>query len=85
MSLGFLAGSLRDLKRPAQALANFRESLAVYERIKPPNPGDLHGMARACAMASALDEQGSPDERERFATRAVEYLRRAIETEPAKP
>lgn len=79
MSLGFLAVSLHDQKQPAQALAHARESLAVYERMNPPNPGDLYNMARACALVSALNDQGSPEEREKFATRAVEYLRRAIE------
>jgi hypothetical protein len=79
ISLGFLAGSLRELKRPAEALARFRESLAAHESLDNPDPDDLYNMARDCAMASALDGRGSPEGREKLEARAVEYLRRAIE------
>jgi serine/threonine protein kinase/WD40 repeat protein len=78
MSLGFLAASLRDLKRPAGSLARFRESLAVYESMDDPNPGDLYNMACACSMMSILEEQVSPEDRETLQARAVRYLRRAI-------
>ena len=84
ISLGFLADSLRDSKRPGEALARFRESLAAYESLNDPNPGDLHNMACACAMVSALDDRGSPDDRERLQARAVGYLRRAIEGDGAQ-
>ncbi len=83
MSLGFLAGSLRDLKRPGEALARARESLAAYESMSVPNPGDLYNMACACAMVSALDDRGSPD-RDKDARRAVAYLGRAIEGDQAR-
>ncbi len=79
MSLGFLAGSLRDLKRPGEALARFRDTLAVYQSMSTPSPGDLYNIACSCSMVSVLDDRGSPDVREEFATRAVEHLRRAIE------
>ncbi|WP_165224829.1 protein kinase domain-containing protein [Aquisphaera insulae] len=78
-SLGVLAGSLRDLKRPGEALARFRESLAAYESLGDPNPGDLYNMARVVAMVSALDGRLSPEDRERLEARAVGYLRRTIE------
>src|SRR5262249_45204270 len=39
VSLGLLASSLRDLKRPAEGLARARQSLAVYESLDDPNPG----------------------------------------------
>jgi eukaryotic-like serine/threonine-protein kinase len=78
MSLGLLADSLRGLKRPDEALARFRESLAVYESLGNPGPGDLYNMACACAMVSALDGRGSPEGREKLEARALEYLRRAI-------
>ncbi len=78
ISLGLLACSLRDSKRPGEALTPFRESLTVYESLGNPNPGDLYNMACGCAMVSALDGQGSPEDREKFEARAVEYLRRAI-------
>jgi tetratricopeptide (TPR) repeat protein len=77
-NLCFLAGSLRELKRPADALARFRESLAAYESLQDPNPGDLYNMACDCAMLSALDGQGSPEDRGKLEARAVGYLRRAI-------
>ncbi len=38
ISLGFLGSTLRELKRPAEALARFRESLAVYESLNGPEP-----------------------------------------------
>ena len=66
MSLGVLASTLRDLKRPGEALARFRESLAVYESMDSPNPGDLYNMACACAMISALSDRSSPDDREKL-------------------
>jgi WD40 repeat protein/serine/threonine protein kinase len=84
MSLGYLAGSLRDLKRPGEALARFRESLAVYQSMSTPTPGDLYNMACACAMVSALDDRASPDDRDNNATRAVAYLRRAIDGDQAR-
>ena len=79
MSLGFLAASLRDSKRPSEALARFRESLAVYESMEGPNPGDLYNRARALSMMSALEDRVAPDDRETLRARAVGYLRRAIE------
>jgi hypothetical protein len=58
VSLVYLAGSLRDLKRPGEALARARESLAVYESMATPNPGDLYNMGCDCAMVSAPDDRG---------------------------
>ena len=60
-------------------LARARGSLASYETLDNPNPGDLDNMASDCAMLSALNDQGLPDEREKLEARAVGYLRRAIE------
>jgi len=82
--LAFLGSTLRELKRPAVALPRFRESLAVYESIKNPIPDDLYDMACDCAMVSALDNQSSPDDREKLQTRAVGYLRRLIEGDTAR-
>jgi WD40 repeat protein/tetratricopeptide (TPR) repeat protein len=84
MSLGFLGSTLRDLKRPGEALVRFRESLAAYEALDDPDPGDLYNMACDCAMVSALDDRGSPDDRETLQVRAVGYLRRAIEGDGAQ-
>ena len=78
ISLIFLAGSLRELKRPGEALGRFRESLAILESIKIPIPNDLYNMACACAMISALNDQALSGDREKLEARAVEYLRRAI-------
>ncbi len=58
-SLRFLAGSLRDSKRPIEALARARESLAVQEWLNDPNPGDLYNMACACALVSAQLDHGA--------------------------
>ena len=82
ISLRFLAGSLRDSQRPVEALARARESLAVHEWLHDPNPGDLYNMACACALVSALLDQGGPEDREKLEARAVGYLRRAIEADP---
>src|SRR5262249_40077010 len=81
-SLGSLAGALRDLKRPGEARARAREGLAAREALYDPIPGDYYDMARDCAMVSALDDQGPPDDREGFAERAVRYLRRPLEGHP---
>jgi WD40 repeat protein/serine/threonine protein kinase/tetratricopeptide (TPR) repeat protein len=78
MSHGFLASALRDLKRPAEALAHSRESLAVLESMNAPQAIDLYNMACGCAMVSALDDQNSPGDREQLQARAMEYLGRAI-------
>ncbi len=79
ISLGFLASSLRDLKRPGEALIRARESLSAYESMADPEPGDFFNMACACAMISVLDEQESGEEREKLQKRSVELLRKAIE------
>jgi WD40 repeat protein/tetratricopeptide (TPR) repeat protein len=79
ISLGFLGSTLRDLKRTGEALTRYRESLAVLESMKAPLAIDLYNMACCRAMVSALDDQISPDEREKIQARAVEYLQRAIE------
>jgi hypothetical protein len=84
ISLGFLASALRDLKRPVEALARAQESLAAYLSMTDPNPGDFFNMACGCAMVSALDDQSSPTQREEIQARAVGYLRRAIEGDPAR-
>ena len=83
-SLGFLAGSLRDSKRPREALAPAREGLSVYESIRGPIPADLYNMACSCAMMSVLDVRGSADDRERFLVRGVEYLRRAVKGDKSR-
>jgi WD40 repeat protein/tetratricopeptide (TPR) repeat protein len=79
ISLGFLGSTLRDLKRPGEALAHFRESFTVYESINAPQAMDRYNMACCCAMVSSLDERVSPEEREKLKARAMEFLRRAIE------
>lgn len=79
LSLLVLASALRDLKRPVEALAHVRESLAAYESSIDPNPGDYYNMACDCAMLSALDERAAPADREKLLARSVDYLRRAIE------
>ena len=84
ISLGFLAVSLRDLKRPGEALARSRESLAVYESLGNPNPGDLYNMACGLRHGVGLDGRGSPEDREKLEARAVEYLRRAIAGDTAR-
>lgn len=75
-SLTFLAISLRNSKRPDEALARSREALAVYESLAGPSPVDLWNMALACV--TALDGQGSPEALGKLEARAVDYLRRAI-------
>ena len=82
ISLRFLAGSLRDSNRPDEALACARESLAVYDSVSDPDPGDLYNMAVDCALVSALLGPGAPGDREELEARAVGYLRQAIEQEP---
>jgi len=77
-SLSFLAGSLRDSRHQSKAQDRFRELIAVHDSLGNPNPADLYQMACDCAMVSALDRQGSTEDREKLETRAVEYLRRAI-------
>ena len=62
--------------------ARARESLAASESLHDPNPGDLYNMACACALVSALLDQGAPEDREKLEARAVGYLRRAIEGDP---
>ena len=84
MSLGFLGGSLRDLKRPIEALARYREGIAVYESMIAPQPIDLYNMACCLAMVSALDVQRLPEDREKLQARAVACLRRAIEGNTAQ-
>jgi hypothetical protein len=79
ISLGFLASSLRDSKRSGEALAPAREGFAISESLNDPNQGDLYNIACYCAMVSALNDQGSPDDGEKLEARAVGYLRRAIE------
>jgi tetratricopeptide (TPR) repeat protein len=83
ISLGFRAGAWRQLKRPREALAHYRESLAVLESMNAPVAGDFYNMSCTCAMTSALDDQASPADREKLQARAVEYLRRAIEESQA--
>jgi WD40 repeat protein len=80
-SLGCLASTLRNLKRPGEALVRARGSLASYEILDYPYPDDLYRMACDCAMLSVLNDQGPPDEREKLEARAVGYLRRAIEND----
>ena len=82
LCLGFLAASLRDLKRPAEALARAREGLEIYESLSDPIPVDLYNMACDCAMISALLDDGSPADREKLESRAMRYLRKAIEGDP---
>ncbi len=77
-SLGFLAGSFRDSKRPREALARVREALAGYESIRDPNSLDLYNLACNCAMVSTLDEGATVEASENLQTRAVEYFRKAI-------
>jgi WD40 repeat protein/tetratricopeptide (TPR) repeat protein len=84
ISLGFLGGTLRDLKRPGEALTRWRESLAVLESMNATQAVDRYNMACACAMMSALDDRVLPDDREKLRARAVEYLRTAIEGAPAR-
>jgi tetratricopeptide (TPR) repeat protein len=79
MSLGFLGSASRELKRSGEALAHFRESLAVLESMFAPQSIDLYNMACDCAMVSALDVRLSPEDREKLRTRAVAYLRSVIE------
>jgi WD40 repeat protein/tetratricopeptide (TPR) repeat protein len=79
MSLGFLGSTSRELKRPVEALAHFRESLAVYDSMKAPQAVDLYNMACGFAMISALDDRLSPREREKLQARAVRYLRQALD------
>jgi WD40 repeat protein/tetratricopeptide (TPR) repeat protein len=82
-SLGFLGSTLRDLKRPAEALAHYRASLAVYESMNAPQAMDRYNMACVCAMVSSLDHQVSPDATEKLKVRAMEFLRSAIEEDQA--
>jgi WD40 repeat protein len=84
ISLGFLASSLRDAKRPGEALAPAREELVVYQSLNDPNPVDLYNMACGCAKVSALNDPGSSadKDREKLEARAVGYLRRAIDRDP---
>ena len=84
ISLGFLGSCLRDLKRPAEALARNRESLAVYESMRRPSPADIYNMACGCSMISVLDDRASADAREKLQARAVGYLRGLIEADPAR-
>ncbi len=83
-SLGFLGSTLRDLKRPGEALASFQRSLAVLESMLAPRAIDLYNMACGRAMVSALDDRATPDERENHATRAVADLKTAIESDPQR-
>jgi WD40 repeat protein/serine/threonine protein kinase/tetratricopeptide (TPR) repeat protein len=78
MSLGFLASSLRNLNRPVEALASARGSIAAYELLEKPAPGDLYNLACGCAMVSSLDGQGPAAAREQLASQAVRYLQKAI-------
>jgi WD40 repeat protein len=78
-SLCILASSLRDSKRPGDALARFRESLAAYESSGDPSQGDLYSVACDCAQISALDDRGSREDREQLGARAVHHLGRALE------
>ncbi len=74
--------SLRDLGRPREALAHDREGLAAYASINEPDPTDSYSMALACSRIWALLDPGSDEEREKLQSRAVTYLRRAIEGDP---
>ena len=84
VSLVFRGGALRELKRPREALARFREAQAVLESMNGRVPTDFYNMACNCAMISALDDRASVADREKLQARAVEYLRRAIEEDPAE-
>ena len=84
IGLGFLAGSLRDSKRPIEALARAREAVAVYESIRRPISLDLYNLACDYALVSALDVRGSPEEREKLGARAVGCLRGAIAGDAAR-
>jgi tetratricopeptide (TPR) repeat protein len=84
ISVGFLASALRDLNRPAEALPHARESLAIYESMTAPNPGDLYNMACCCAMMSALDDGAPTEDRDKLQARGVDYLRKAIEENQAR-
>jgi WD40 repeat protein len=78
ISLGLAGGALRQLKRPREALARYREALEDFQSMSAPEPDDFYAIACSCAMISALDDQASLAERERLQLRAVACLRRAI-------
>ena len=59
-----------------------RESLAVSESLRDPNPGDFYRLACTCTLVSALFDHGTPEDRGKLEARAVGYLRRAIEADP---
>jgi eukaryotic-like serine/threonine-protein kinase len=78
MSLVFLGGTSRELRRPGESLTRFREALAILELVNTPRSIDLYNTGCACSMISVLDEHISPADRESLRVRAVEYIRRAI-------
>ncbi len=84
ISLGYLAGTLRELKRTGEALERSREALVVYESMATPEWIDFYNMACSYAMVSALDDRASTGDRERLQARAVDCLRRAVERDKTR-
>jgi tetratricopeptide (TPR) repeat protein len=84
ISLGFLGGALKELKRPGEALKRYREALALYDSMNALQTLDRYNMACDCAMLSVLDEKLLPAEREKLEVRAVASLRKAIEEDRAQ-
>jgi WD40 repeat protein len=87
MSTGFLGGALRDLGRPAQSLAPWRESRSILESLPDPQPIDLYNLACSYSQLSVLAQYDpSPPplaERDRMADRAMATLRRVLEANPS--
>src|SRR5262249_36969939 len=84
MSLGFLGSTLRDLKRPGEALASVRRSVDVLESMIAPTAIDLFNLACGRAGELALAERSRPDAGEAGAARAVGSRRMAIEADPQR-
>jgi WD40 repeat protein len=81
MSVGFLASALRDVGRPAEALAASRESVALLESLPEKRPVDMYNLACGLAQVVALGgaEESTPVECEAQLSRAVDWLARSID------
>jgi len=54
IDLGNIAGVHLDAKRPLQAIAGYRESLAIRRRLSQADPRDVHTRARTAYVHAAL-------------------------------